>query len=132
MSLRQFLTGVLLTILVQVVMIGLLMLVAPSLMGHLGFVVTSMVVLLLFCMVLFLVARMAAGSQKGSAFIQLIMVAVFLKILVCLALIIGYTKGFSPPDHTFVWPFLIIYITSTIYEVIFLEKTARQTKPNAS
>lgn len=132
MSLRQFLTGVCLTTLGQVILNGILMLAFPALRGHMGFVLTSMATLLLFCMMLFLVARVAAGSPKGSAFIQLIMVAVFLKILLCLALIIGYTKGFSPPDHTFVWPFLIIYITSTIYEVIFLERTARQTKPNAS
>jgi len=67
-----------------------------------------------------------ARSTLARLYIQLIMIAVFLKMLLCIALIIGYKKGFDPVDHSFIWPFLFIYLTSTIFEVIFLERVGRE------
>ena len=52
-------------------------------------------------------------------------------MLVCLAMIIGYKKLFTPADNTFLWPFLIIYVSSTVYEVIFLDKVGRQKQTTA-
>ena len=128
MSLRHFFSGLMVTTLAQVLLSGIFLLAYPPLKAHLGFILMSIAVMLLVCVMVFVAARIIARNPKGAAYIRLVMVAVFLKILVCLALIIGYTKGFSPADHTFVWPFLMIYITSTIYEVIFLDRTAKQTK----
>jgi hypothetical protein len=82
--------------------------------------------MVLFCIMMYIVAGVMAKSTMTGLYIQLIIIAVFLKMLVCLTLIIGYTKGFEPADHSFIWPFLLIYISSTIYEVIFLEKIGRQ------
>ena len=82
--------------------------------------------MILFSVLLFGAAKVYARSTLVRLYIQLIMIAVFLKMLLCLALIIGYKKGFDPADNSFIWSFLIIYLTSTIYEVIFMERVGRE------
>ena len=82
--------------------------------------------MLIFSILLFGAAKVYARSTLVRLYIQLVMIAVFLKLLLCLALIIGYKEGFKPDNHTFIWPFLIIYLTSTIYEVIFMERVGRE------
>ena len=126
MNPRQFFAGLGLTTLVQVVICILLVWLVPSLKPHLGFIIATMIALLVFCIMMYVAARVLANSKLTRLYIQLIMIAVFLKMLVCLALIVGYTKEFNPTDNSFIWPFLVIYLSSTIYEVIFLEKVGRQ------
>jgi len=109
MNPKHFFTGLGITVAIQCLLIIILLLIAPALRMHTGFIIVCMVTRL---------------------YIQLIMIAVFLKMLVCLALVVGYKKGYDPADHSFIWPFLIIYVSSTVYEVIFLEKVGRQKKVN--
>lgn len=113
-------------ILVQIFIILPLTWFFSSLQAHFGFIIVAMFSMILFCLMMYGAARISARSKLARLYIQLIMIAVFLKMLVCLALIIGYKRGFDPADNHFVWPFLIIYITSTIYEVIFLDKVGRE------
>jgi len=126
MSPRQFFTGLGVTILIQVIVCFLLVSLFPTLEVHQGFILATILALLAFCVMMYIAARVLANSKLTRLYIQLIMIAVFLKMLVCLALIVGYKKEYNPPDNTFIWPFLVIYLSSTIYEVIFLEKVGRQ------
>ncbi|MEO6133174.1 MAG: hypothetical protein ABIQ02_15135 [Saprospiraceae bacterium] len=71
-------------------------------------------------------AKILARSSYTKLYIQLIMLAVFLKMILCVALIVGYQKIFEPVDNSYIWPFLVIYLFSTVYEVIFLEKVGRE------
>jgi len=128
MEIKAFLKGLGILLLIQSLIIYLLIWIFPAIADHLGFIISAMVGLALFCVMIYAAARIAAASTLARLFIQLVMIAVFLKMLVCLALVIGYKKGFHPADNSFIWPFLIIYVTSTIYEVIFLEKTGRPKK----
>lgn len=128
---KQFLHGMGMTVLVQAILNLLLTWSVQKVSNHLGFMIFSMLVMVVFCGMLYVAARIAAGSRLTRLYIQLIMIAVFLKMLVCLALIIGYKKLFAPPDNTFLWPFLIIYVSSTVYEVIFLDKVGRQKQTTA-
>jgi hypothetical protein len=128
MEIKSFLKGLGMLLLIQALITYLLIWIFPVIADHLGFIIASMAGLGLFCVMIYAAARIAAASSLARLFIQLVMIAVFLKMLVCLALVIGYKKGFHPTDNTFIWPFLIIYVTSTIYEVIFLEKTGRPKK----
>jgi hypothetical protein len=126
MSPKRFIIGLFLTTLLQVAMSLLLMGGSDLIKAHAGFIFTSMLALGLFCVMMYLAARILARSPLTRLYIQLIMIAVFLKMLICLALIVGYIKGFQPADNTFIWPFLFIYISSTIFEVIFLDRVGRQ------
>jgi hypothetical protein len=131
MNPKKFLTGLGITVLVQVGLCYLLAIAFQQISNHVGFMLMAVIALLLFSLFMYLAARVAADSKLTRLYIQLIMIAVFLKMLVCLALIVGYKKGFAPADNAYIWPFLIIYATSTVYEVIFLEKVGRQKKTNA-
>ena len=126
MSLRNFLFGLGMTTLFQVAVSLLLVWIIVPLKAHLGFIAATILALLVFCAMMYVAARILANSKLTRLYIQLIMIAVFLKMLLCLALIVGYTKEFEPPDNSFIWPFLVIYLSTTIYEVIFLEKVGRQ------
>ena len=126
MNPKQFIAGLGITSLFQIAVSLLLYWLVLPLRAHLGFIITCIGAMMLFCIMMYVAARIFAQSALTRLYIQLIMIAVFLKMLVCLALIIGYKKGFDPPDNSFIWPFLFIYLSSTIYEVIFLEKVGRQ------
>jgi len=131
MNPKQFLHGMGMTVLVQAILNLLLTWSVQKVSNHLGFMIVSIVVMVVFCAILYIAARIAAGSKQPRLYIQLIMIAVFMKMLVCLALIIGYKKLFAPADNTFLWPFLIIYVSSTVFEVIFLDKVGRQKQTTA-
>ncbi len=126
MSPRNFFVGLGLTTLLQLAVSLLLVWTITPLKAHIGFIVVTILALLIFCIMMYIAARVLANSKLTRLYIQLIMIAVFLKMLVCLALVVGYKKEFNPVDNSFIWPFLVIYLSSTIYEVIFLEKVGRQ------
>ena len=126
MNPRQFFTGLAMTTLAQLVICLLLVWLIAPIKPHLGFIIATMIALLVFCIMMYVAARVLANSKLTRLYIQLIMIAVFLKMLLCLALVVGYKKEYNPADNSFIWPFLVIYLSSTIYEVIFLEKVGRQ------
>jgi hypothetical protein len=132
MNPNQFLAGLGLTTLMQVVLNLILIWTFPIIRHHFGFILVCMVAMILFCGTVYLAASVLAKSRLTRLYIQLVMIAVFLKMLVCLALVIGYKKIYDPADHSFLWPFLVIYVTYTIFEVIFLEKVGRQKKTTLS
>jgi len=130
MSLKQFFAGLAITSIVQIVVSFLLIWWIIPFRHHFLFIAITIISMILFSILLYGAAKIYARSTLIRLYIQLIMIAVFLKMLLCLALIIGYKKGFDPHDHLFIWPFLFIYLTSTIYEVIFLEKVGREKHPS--
>jgi hypothetical protein len=125
MSPKRFFAGLGVTIAIQILVSYMLLQWIPKLQSHRLFIFISILVMALFCITLFFAAQRLAKSPLTRLYIQLIMIAVFIKLFVCLVLIVLYDRGFAPADNTFIWPFLFIYITSTIYEVIFLEKVGR-------
>lgn len=130
MNPKPFFTGLSITVVIQCLLNFILLLIVPLIRTHAGFILICMIIMIGFCIMMYAAARIAADSKLTRLYIQLIMIAVFLKMLVCLALVVGYKKGFDPADDSFIWPFLIIYVTSTVYEVIFLDKVGRQKKVN--
>lgn len=132
MNPKRFYTGLGITIAVQFVINLILVQVIPALEAHTSFILVSILIMAIFCFLLYLAALRMARSPLTRMYIQLIMVAVFIKLFMCLALIVIYKKVFQPADHSFIWSFLIIYITSTIFEVVFLEKVGRLKNPPAA
>lgn len=117
---------------VQIGLTWLIILINEDVKIHIGFIITAIFSMIIFCGMMYLGAAILAKSKMTKLFIQLIMIAVFLKMLVCLALIVGYKNGYDPQDDSFIWPFLMIYVTTTIYEVIFLDKLGREKQTPAS
>ncbi|MEP6796184.1 MAG: hypothetical protein ABJB16_17790 [Saprospiraceae bacterium] len=126
MSPKQFFAGLAITSILQISIIMILIWLFVPLRVHTGFIVVTITAMILFCTLLFVAAKILAHSTFTKLYIQLIMLAVFLKMILCVVLILGYQKGYEPVDNSFIWPFLVIYLASTIYEVIFLEKVGRE------
>jgi len=126
MTPKQFFAGLAITTSIQIAISLILVWWITPLENHIPFICATIAAMIIFCIMLYGAAKIYARSTFTRLYIQLIMLAVFLKMLLCLALIIGYTKGFQPVDNSFIWPFLMIYLFSTIYEVIFLEKVGRE------
>ena len=130
MSPKQFFAGLAITSIVQIIVSFILITLVPVIRGHAVFIAVSIGSMIFFSLTLYAAAKVYARSSLARLYIQLIMAGVFLKMLLCIALIVGYKKGFDPVDHSFIWPFLIIYITSTIYEVIYMERVGREKHPS--
>lgn len=126
MSPKHFFAGLAITSIVQISISIILFWIIPALRSHYLFIATTLTAMVLFSILLYGAAKVYAKSALVRLYIQLIMLAVFLKMLLCLALIIGYKKGFEPTDNSFIWPFLLIYVSSTIYEVIFMDRVGRE------
>ena len=126
MSAKQFFAGLAITTFVQIVICLLIAWLMVPVRAHLVFIGVTILAMVFFSTLLYGAAKVYARSSLVRLYIQLIMIAVFLKMLLCLALIIGYKKGFTPVDNSFIWAFLIIYMTSTIFEVIFMERVGRE------
>lgn len=126
MSPKQFFAGLAITSIIQISSIMLLIWMFVPLRAHLGFIVMTIAAMIIFCTLLFGAAKILARSSYTKLYIQLIMLAVFIKMILCVVLILGYQNGYEPADNSFIWPFLVIYLTSTIYEVIFLERVGRE------
>jgi hypothetical protein len=123
---KHFFAGLAITSIIQLICCFLLIWISDDLYVHRVFIAVSIIALAVFSILLYGAAKVYARSALARLYIQLIMLAVFLKMLLCLALIIGYKKGFQPADNSFIWPFLIIYLTSTIFEVIYMERVGRE------
>jgi len=126
MNPRRFLTGLGITMAVQIAVNLVLIASLPPVSIHATFIYSTIIVMAFFCLSLYLAARVVVRSTMTRLYIQLIMIAVFIKLFLCVAIVLIYKQGFEPANYTFIWPFLFIYITSTIYEVIFLDKVGRQ------
>jgi len=126
MTAKHFFAGLAITSIVQISISILLLWLIPQVRSHYIFTATTIAGMILFSILLYGAAKVYARSALTRLYIQLIMLAVFLKMLLCLALIIGYKKGFEPTDNSFIWPFLVVYVSSTIYEVIFMDRVGRE------
>lgn len=126
MNIKSFLTGLIITLTAQLIVSFGLLLLLPEWRIHIAFIVICIGIMAFFCFSLYKAAQIVARSTMTRLFIQLVMIAVFIKLFLCLAIVVVYKKAANPADNAFIWPFLFIYITSTIYEVVFLEKVGRQ------
>ena len=118
--------GLGITLALQLIVNAILWWMIPALRSHTGFILVCAIGIAIFCFGLYAAARIVARSTQARLYIQLVMIAVFLKLALCLAMVVIYKRVFNPADNSFIWSFLFIYITSTIFEVIFLEKVGRQ------
>jgi len=127
MNRKRFASGLAVTLIVTSVLCTLLAWGIPQIQAHTPFLIVSIAAMVAFCISLYTLAARAARQKRGQIFIQVVMVAVFIKMVLCLVLIVGYKKLIQPADSSFLWPFLVIYVAFTIFEVIFMDRLGRYT-----
>lgn len=67
----------------------------------------------------------AVFSKSKYRFIQLMMILILFKMMICIALVVAHVKINHPSSKLFVLPFLTIYLIFTLFEIYVLEKIAR-------
>jgi len=77
---------------------------------------------------LYLAATKAINSTNKMAFIQLVMVNVFFKLVFVMGIVATYYKLAKPETKLFILPFLSIYFIFTIFETIFVYKISNKQK----
>lgn len=96
---------------------------ASDALGVLSLISTTIFIAILIGAYYF--GQMAIRSASKSRFIQLVMMIIVIKMLVCVLIIAVYVQLVVPDTKLFVIPFLLIYLIFTIFEVIVLERIAR-------
>ncbi len=125
MSLRAFIAYLAGVSLLAAALVGALLLGLPAAQEHGAFSVGMTLFFVLFCVVLFGAGTRAAASTNKYAFIQLVMAAVFGKMLVSLGVLALYRQLAQPTNALFVGIFLLLYVLYTIFEVWFMTRLAR-------
>ena len=89
----------------------------------------------LWCVIVFVLinilayysGRRAALSRSKYRFVQLMLLLIMLKMVVCIALVVAHVRINHPDSKLFVLPFLTTYLIFTVFEIFVLEKLARVT-----
>jgi len=98
---------------------------APQAQLHWKFSIGSIILFSLVCIGLFYAGMSAAQSKNKFAFINLITVSVFGKMVVALSALFVYRQVAEPSNQWFVGIFLLCYVVFTVFEVWFMTKLAK-------
>lgn len=80
---------------------------------------------LLFSVGVFVACSKAAKSENKNLFGQIFLLSIVFKLMICGLLVIAYVLLVKPSSVHFILPFLLIYVSFTIYEVYFVTKLAK-------
>ncbi|MBT8231905.1 MAG: hypothetical protein HKO66_13125 [Saprospiraceae bacterium] len=94
------------------------------------FLIFSIILFSVLSVGTYLLGENAIKSKDGSAFIRIVIMNVFLKLVGSFVFVLAYAKLAKPADKMFLIPFLICYLVYLISETYFLNIQARQTKAN--
>ena len=67
----------------------------------------------------------AASSSNKYSFNNIIVGNMIIKMFMCVAIVLIYKKAYQIESRAFLLPFLVIYLSYTIFETYFLTKLAK-------
>lgn len=85
----------------------------------------SLFFFVLFSIGIFAACSKAAQSENKNIFVQVFLLSIFLKLMICGFLVIAYVLITKPSSKHFIFPFLLIYFAFTVYETYFVTKLAK-------
>lgn len=80
---------------------------------------------ILFSALMYFLSYRAALSADKNFFLQQVMLTTFMKMAICIFVIIGYFKLAEPSSKMYAIPFLIVYLIFTIFETYFMMKLSK-------
>ena len=99
----------------------------PAARDHAGFAVGSVALFTAICVGLFFAGKTAAQSRNRLAFNNLVLISVFGKMAVSLAVLFAYREAAVPTNIWYVGVFIVAYIVFTSFEVWFMMQLAKIT-----
>lgn len=97
----------------------------PLFAGHQPLYWATFGVYLVITLLLFWIGRKLAGSSNRNSFTQFVMITVFAKMALTMAVLVAYLKMAEPGSKYFILPFFVVYLAFTIYETYMLMKVGR-------
>ena len=82
----------------------------------------SFIFFLSLSVLMYFIGHHSANSSNKNSFLQIVMATTFLKMFLCIGLVVVYHTIAKPESNMFVVPFLLIYIIFTIFETYFMMK----------
>lgn len=82
----------------------------------------SFIFFLSLSVLMYFIGHTSANSSNKNSFLQIVMATTFLKMFLCVGLVIVYHMITKPESNMFVVPLLLIYIIFTIFETYFMMK----------
>ena len=92
----------------------------------LSFNLISILILLIFCAGMYYISISASKNSNKHLFSGITLVSIFVKIVLILAMLLIYTRIFTPDSRYFLLPFIFTYIVFTIFETYFLILNAKK------
>jgi hypothetical protein len=74
---------------------------------------------------MFYLGTKAAKSKNKYTFNNIIVGNMILKMFMCVLIVLVYKNAYEIQSRAFLFPFLIIYLSYTIFETYFLTKLAK-------
>ena len=97
----------------------------PAAQMHWKFAVASLLLFAFVCTGLFFAGRNAARSKSKVAFVNLVSISVFGKMVMAVAFLLAYQRIAKPENELFVAIFLLCYVVYTGFEIWFMTRLAR-------
>lgn len=102
------------------------MLQIPDLKPYLDLSVFSVGMFILMSIILYLILRRSVLRQNHRLFLSVTMVNLLAKMVLTIVILLVYQLVAHTADTKFVWPFLVIYVSFTIFETWFMSDMARK------
>ena len=100
-------------------------LLSPGAQMHWKFAIASLALFAFVCTGLFFAGGNAARSKSKVAFINLVSISVFGKMVMAVAFLLAYQRIAKPENEWFVAIFLLCYVVYTGFEIWFMTRLAR-------
>ncbi len=85
----------------------------------------STVCFILFSLGMYFLSYRAALSPDKNLFLQQVLGTTFMKMFLCIVVIVGYFELTHPISKMYAVPFLIVYLIFTIFETYFMMKLSK-------
>ena len=125
MSIRTFLIGLILSILLSAGGNLLLLGFIPESTEHTAMAWVTLFLFAFFCGAFFAAGKLTARSTNRNAFTGVIFASIFAKLFFSLIFLLAYQKVAEPGNSWFVAFFFISYLVFTVFEVWFLVKVGK-------
>ena len=127
MHFKKFIQTVIYAALGGMLLYSLLCIFLP-LYSYLYLSMASLLLFLSLAIIIYFLGQRAILNPIGSAFLSIIMLNTFLKLIASFVFVFAYVKLYEPQDKLFIIPFFIYYLSFTIAETYFLSVQAKKRK----
>ena len=129
MLIKSFIKTIVYAILIGLLIFSILCFALP-LYKYITMSLAALLFFILMSVIVYFLGENALKSTKSGAFLSVIVINTFLKLVACFSFVFVYVKTQNPEDKLFLIPFFIFYIVFVAAETHFLSVQAKKSSVN--